>query len=238
MLGHFLDILFPPRCHICKTLAPPGADLHLCPNCTEQIEFITYPLCPQCGLPLATERGSDHRCGSCIIHPPPFSAARAATIYNGHVQEMIHRFKYQNQVHLRRPLSLLTARHLSSFITHHQPEIVIPVPLHRKRLKDRGFNQALLIAESISTICTTPLIRHNLRRIRWTEPQISLKAEERASNLRGAFALHDSSAIKGKKVLLIDDVFTTGSTVIECAKTLKQGGAKEVVVITVARAVM
>ena len=180
--------------------------------------------------------GADHICGGCLSSRRHFDAARAALVYEGAGRELIHAFKYRNKTHLRRPLALMTVERLSAFIASQAPELIVPVPLHRKRLRSRGFNQALLLGEIFSSHWKIPLERYNLRRIRWTEPQVNLSACDRRSNVKGAFSIKDSSRICGRRVLLVDDVLTTGSTVEECAVLLKSAGAVEVTVITVARA--
>lgn len=232
-----LDILFPPICHYCKTFIPDAGDIHLCGTCMEDVVSIESPHCKTCGLPFQTEGGIDHVCGGCLMTRRPFDAARAAAVFSGPVQELVHRFKYGKKVHLRRPLALLTVSRLSPFIGEVCPDIVIPVPLHARRLRERGFNQAVLLGEVLAKEWRLPLSRRDLQRIRWTDPQVGLTAAEREANVRGAFAVADPSRMRGKRVLLVDDVYTTGSTVAECARVLKRAGAEAVLVATVARAV-
>jgi len=197
--------------------------------------LIAAPLCIVCGIPFAGA-GTDHVCGSCSTLPPRFDAARAAFAYEGACRDLIHAFKYRNKTHLRRPLALLTIARLSDFITSRRSDLILPVPLHRKKLSSRGFNQAVLLGEILSQRLEIPLDRRNLRRIRWTEPQVNLTAHERRTNVKGAFGIHESALVSGRRVLLVDDVLTTGSTAEECARVLKAGGAADVTVITVARA--
>ena len=236
MLKALLDILFPPLCHGCKAFIPSAGELHLCPACRAGSPVIASPLCPVCGGPFLTEGGIDHRCGSCIDEPPPFAAARAAVQFDGPVRNLIHTFKYHKQVRHCRPLALLVAEELREFAAASAADIIIPVPLHVKRLRERSFNQAILLGEVLARKWRLPLSRSNLCRIRWTEPQINLKAEERRENVRGAFAVKFPGAVRGLRVILVDDVYTTGSTVAECARTLKKAGAEAVFVVTVARA--
>ncbi len=188
-------------------------------------------------MPFVTIGGSDHRCGACSLSPPRFDSARAATRFDGPIREMIHRFKYDRRVQLARPLGLITSETLAPWIALTSADLVVPVPLHVRRLRQRGFNQAILIGQVLARQWQLPLDRTCLRRIRWTEPQVNLAATERAVNVRGAFAVSAPSRVEGRRVLLVDDVFTTGSTVAECARTLKGAGAAEVRVVTVARAV-
>lgn len=236
MLKALLDTIFPPLCHACKAYLTDPETLHLCTQCMQKVEPISSPLCTICGAPFATEGGADHKCGRCSEAPPPFAAARAAVVYDGVVQELIHTFKYDLKVQLRLPLALLTLRLLTPFIQTKNPDLVLPVPLHSKRLRARGFNQALLLGEKMAKEWNIPLSRRNLLRTRWTEPQIHLAAADRIANVRGAFALAHPEEIGNRRIVLIDDVYTTGSTAAECAKTLMLAGAKEVVVVTVARA--
>jgi ComF family protein len=198
---------------------------------------IVTPMCIVCGIPFAGG-GSDHVCGRCGTSPPRFDAARAAFAYEGASRDLIHAFKYRNKTHLRRPLALLTLERLAEFIQFWRPDLIMPVPLHRKKLSSRGFNQALLLGEVFSQRLKMPLDRRNLRRIRWTEPQVNLAAGDRRANVKGAFSIHEPALVIGRRVLLVDDVLTTGSTAEECGKVLKAAGAGDVTVVTVARALV
>ena len=232
-----LDIVFPPLCHSCRAFIPDAGLLHLCSSCRGEVHTVSSPLCETCGIPFATPSGIDHRCGACLATPPRFASARSAVLFDGVARDLIHRFKYDRKVHLARPLTLLTEDALTSFALSSGAEFLIPVPLHRRRLRERGFNQAVLLGRPLAKQWGIPLSVDNLKRIRWTEPQITLSASEREANVRGAFALTDPAAVRGKKVLLLDDVYTTGSTVAECSRVLRQAGTETVYVITVARAV-
>jgi ComF family protein len=196
---------------------------------------IVAPLCVVCGIPFIGS-GSDHVCGSCCTSVPHFDAARAALAYEGASRDLIHAFKYRNKTHLRRPLALLTMERLSDFIHYRRPDLIVAVPLHQKKLSSRGFNQAILLGEIFSQRLNIPLDRRNLRRSRWTEPQVNLAAVDRRMNVKGAFSIHDSALLKDRRILLVDDVLTTGSTVEECSRVLKASGVSDVTVITVARA--
>jgi ComF family protein len=232
-----LDFLFPPLCHICHKFIPAAGPLHICSACHESLKAIDSPLCVVCGIPFIGA-GEDHTCGGCITSQHHVEAARAAVVYEGASRDLIHAFKYRNKTHLRRPLALLTIERLSGFVALRAPDLLIPVPLHRRRLRSRGFNQAVLLGELYSTHWRIPLDRHNLRRTRWTEPQVNLSAGDRRANVRGAFSIRNPDLVRGRRVLLVDDVLTTGSTVEECALVLKSAGAVEVIVVTVARAIL
>src|SRR5512133_403109 len=234
-LAAVLDVLFPPLCHVCRTFIPAAGPLHVCSACRERMPLINTPLCVVCGLPFIGA-GDDHPCGGCLTSRHHVDAARAALVYAGASRDLIHSFKYRNKTHLRRPLALLTIERLSEFVHVRAPDLIMPVPLHRTRLRSRGFNQAVLLGELFSAHWNIPLERHNLRRIRWTEPQVNLSAGDRRANVKGAFSVQHPELVSGRRVLLVDDVLTTGCTVEECALTLKNAGAADVTVITVARA--
>ncbi len=233
-----LDILYPPLCHVCKTFIPDAGAIHLCAACSGKIVPVSSPKCTVCGIPFNTENGIDHVCGTCATAERPFVSARAALHFGGPAQELIHGLKYGKKGHLSRPLGLLTVHQLAGYLDETGVEMIVPVPLHPRRLRERGFNQAILLADILSRYLRIPISRNNLRRIRWTEPQVNLSPEDRIKNVRGAFAVRRPELFEDKKLLLFDDVYTTGSTVSECTKVLKRAGAGDVHVATVARAVL
>lgn len=229
-----LDVILPPLCHLCHSHIPNAGPLHICPACRDRLPLVESPLCPACGIPFAGA-GSDHRCGACLSHPPHFDAARAHFLYEGPLRELIHSFKYSRLTHLRRPLALLILEGMSDFLAAQELNVIVPVPLHRSRLRQRGFNQAVLLGKLLSRHLSLPMLPNTLRRMRPTEPQIELSATERRMNVKGAFAVGVPEHIAGKRVLLLDDVMTTGSTMDECAKELKAAGAAAVIAVTIAR---
>ncbi len=231
-----LDFLFPPLCHVCRSFIRDADEIHICRICRDRLPLAMSPHCTVCGIPF-DGAGGDHVCGSCLLHPPHYDYARAALLHEGVARDMIHAFKYQYKTHLRRPLALLLLEGVAGFVVGQKLDVIIPVPLHRSRLRSRGFNQAVLLGQLLSTRLSLPMLAKGLLRIRQTEPQIKLSGEERKNNVKGAFAVENASSIRGRRVLLLDDVMTTGSTVNECAKELKKAGAAKVVVVTVAHAV-
>lgn len=228
-----LDFILPPLCHICHSFIPDAGKLHICPTCRERLPLVLSPICTLCGIPFSSA-GGDHRCGACINNPPHFDVARAPFLYEGAIRELIHSFKYDRRTHLRYPLAILAMESAQAFMTY-SPQLVIPVPLHKSRLRQRGFNQAVLFGKMLSQGLSLPMVPDALTRIRPTEPQINLNAADRHLNVRGAFAVKRPAAVAGKQVLLLDDVMTTGSTMDECAKELKRAGAVAVVAATIAR---
>jgi len=195
---------------------------------------VLSPLCPVCGIPFVGT-GADHHCGACLTQSPYFDIARAPLLYEGPIRDLIHSFKYSHHTHLRYPLALLTLEGLREFLTEQEPHTIVPVPLHRSRLRQRGFNQAVLLGRVLSHNLSVPMTPDLLVRTRRTEPQVELSAEKRRLNVKGAFSVKKPGLVVGKRVLLLDDVMTTGSTMDECAKELKKAGALSVIALTIAR---
>jgi ComF family protein len=184
------------------------------------------------GSPEALTSSPEHACLSCRQRPPHFDQALAAGIFEGTLREAIHIFKYQAVWALGRPLAEWMASQVNVTTLL---DMVMPVPLHTRRLRERGFNQALLLAHGIAVRFAIPLVLDNLVRIRFTRPQVELSGRDRMENVSGAFALRSPEAMNGKRVLLIDDVFTTGATLNECSRVLKHAGAASVTAFTLAR---
>jgi ComF family protein len=230
-----LEFFLPRLCLFCGAAVGEEAEVALCPQCEGQIVWVESPLCTCCGAVFASRDGVDRVCSDCQSDPPPFTQARAAAVYNippdGPAAQAIKRFKFGGkmaylpvmQAWLQHPL----CRELVA-----DADLIAPVPLHPRRLRQRGFNQALLLAHAFPEVA---LGREVVVRVRHTVPQVELKPKERRDNVKGAFAVPNPALVKGKNVLLLDDVFTTGATVRECAKVLLKAGARRVDVLTVAR---
>jgi ComF family protein len=234
-LHWFLDLIFPPVCPVCESLIDRrDKDRVICPACRKAIRFVQPPLCPRCGLPYPSGRA--HLCAVCLKDRRYFAVHRTAALYEGALKEMIHRFKYQGVFPLKQVLGDLLEPVLKGMRRELRVDLLVPVPLHIRRLRERGFNQALLLVKELSTRSGIPYQERALAKIKETPEQISLKKRERAKNLKGVFTVTDEGAIKGKRVVLVDDVFTTGATVNECSRALLKAGAKQVAVLTVARA--
>ncbi len=229
-----IELLFPSTCLACRCPLPPGTMPMFCPECLGQIEFITGPLCTGCGRQFPKAAGGEHFCGLCLTGQYHFDRARAVAIYTEPFSQVIHHFKYQGKRHglasFRAMLEMAPEPILSA-----PPDLILPVPLHDRKLRQRGFNQAVLLARAFFPK-NKRLIKTNLlfREIN-TEPQTSLSGKARRRNLKNAFALREPEQVRGKIIVLVDDVFTTGTTVNECARVLKKAGAGRVEVLTLAR---
>jgi ComF family protein len=235
---HILDFILPTHCSYCNSPVHDSSLPYFCSSCWAEFSPIQGAVCPCCGKPFESPEtltnSPGHECGSCRLHPPAFDQALSTGYFEGALREAIHQFKYRPCRSLGKTLGQWMAEHirLCSGI-----DLVMPVPLHTKRLRQRGFNQALLLAHRMCETHRLPLSCDNLARVRPTRPQVELTGEERIKNVAGAFALQKPCAVSEKKVLLIDDVFTSGATMNECAIVLKKAGAAQVTALTLARAV-
>lgn len=236
LLRETLLLIYPPTCAGCALALT--SDKLFCPDCFSTLDLISEPYCPLCGIPYTAEATTSHLCSDCFESVYRFDRARAAGFYQGLLREIIHRFKYGGQTFLVWPLARVLIDPARELTRLHGIDVVIPVPLHYRRLRQRGFNQSSLLARGLGSLLKISVDYSSLKRTRWTEPQIGLSRNQRAVNVKGAFSLKAAEKIKGKGILLVDDVFTTGETVNQCVRVLNDGGASEVVVLTVARTVV
>jgi len=229
-----LDTIYPPRCPLCGRFlhgrrgARDGKTPFFCPDCLEGFKAIGSPRCSLCGRPFPPHPGEDHSCEACLRNPPLFEAATGPYVYEGPLMEAIHLFKYGKKASLARPLGLLLARYGERQFKGKGDMVIMPVPLHPRRLRERGFNQSLLLARHVAGRLESDLDFLSLRRVRYTLPQTGLGKEARKMNVRRAFEVRGCGTIQGRAVLLVDDVATTGNTLNECARVLKKAGATTV----------
>jgi competence protein ComFC len=229
LIARLINGIYPSECPICGKFPDVFTYAPVCSSCWSQIKRYAGPSCSICALPFVSEYS--RICGNCLKKRPPFSMVMPFGLYDGVLAEAISLFKFHGLRRLARPLGRLLLD-----LEIPQTDAVVPVPLTPKGLRQRGFNQSLLIAKVIAKKIGAPLFMDTLFKARETPPQIGLSARERQSNLKNAFQVRGD--IKDKGVLLIDDVMTTGATVTECSKVLLKAGAKKVQVITLARAGM
>ncbi len=238
LLSRALDALLPPRCMACGTLVDaPG---RLCADCWGAADFLAPPLCAACGLPfeLAEEAGDGCLCGACLRAPPPFARARAVLRYGGPAREMVLAFKHADRTEMAPAFALWMARSGAELLG--EAEVVVPVPLHWRRLFLRRYNQSAMLAVALGRLSGLPTAVSALARGRYTPSQGSRGRAARARNVRGAFAVPERQRhlVAGRRVLLVDDVLTSGATVGECARVLRRAGAESVDVLTLARVVL
>ncbi len=220
-----LDTLFPRTCVFCDSgrVAPKS---FLCCECSQSIRVISHPFCSQCGLPIpGLALQADGLCGRCLSSPPPYTRARYGVYYEGPLREALIHFKYYSALNVGDTLSDVL---IAAFERHYDSkefDVIVPVPVHSKRLFQRGFNQAVILAAKLSAKTMLPLDRRSLIKVKDTPPQARLPRTQRIKNLRRSFGVLDPVNVRKKNVLLIDDVATTGSTIAEATKTILKAGA-------------
>ena len=237
----FADLVYPRRCCVCHV---PVEDGCFCQGCAGALPWVEAPYCKVCGEVYDGALTREFRCTNCSGRRLEFEFAVAACHAEEATRELIHQFKYERRLHLRGALATLLLRTLEEprLVGENLAEwLLVPVPLHPSREVDREYNQSWELCQRLSMLTGIPAAKA-LRRTRETDPQAGLDREERLKNLRGAFAVQKPARwrppieLLGRRILLVDDVFTTGATTNECARVLRrEGGAEKVVVITVTR---
>ena len=228
-----LNAFFPPQCFCCAERVTTHGTL--CLPCWEKIQFITSPLCGACGLPLPFAPQEGMLCGGCIEERPAYSAARTVFRFDDHSKTLIHQLKFQDELYLAKTFAIWLARCGAELIA--RSDVIVPVPLHRKRLIERRYNQSALLAQALSKSTGLPCIVNAILKTQNTPAQSGLSRKEREANVKRAFAVNPKSlnVLRGKSVLLVDDVMTTGATAGACTKALMEAGANTVNVLTLAR---
>jgi ComF family protein len=235
-LTRLLNLLFPPRCPSCREdVAAPGA---LCGVCWKALSFIAAPMCAICGHPFEFSLGEQAECGECMRRKPAYAKARAVLRYDEHSSRPITGFKFSDRTVLAPMFGDWLARAGAEFLP--RADALVPVPLHWRRLLWRRYNQSALLAHAVSRKTGLTVLPDILTRRKRVKPQAGLTRRQRLINMRGVFAVHPrrKASIAGKRLVLIDDVITTGATLNHCAKALLKAGASEVYVLTLAKTVL
>lgn len=229
LFASVFELLFPAHCLGCGINLCSSRPPLLCKACHRKISLIVKPFCSCCGAP-----NVEQHCRTCQEHTFAFDQARSLFVYQEPITSLILHLKFGGSLVGLRTFAAL--RQETETAAHWQePDLILPVPLHISRLRWRGFNQSLLLAEIFFPAWKEKIQPDLLQRHRATVPQTRLDGPARRSNLAGAFSLREPQAVRGRRILLSDDVFTTGSTLHECAKVLRQAGAAEIVAFTAAR---
>jgi competence protein ComFC len=228
------SLFYPAICAVCR--APVTRKDYICQICLNKAQRIVPPFCAKCSEPFTGAIEGEFTCGNCARRTLAFDAAVSAYRSRGVVRFIILQFKYNRQLHLRHPIAdwLLEAMN-DVRLRASEFDLVVAVPLHSARLRHRGFDQAELLARILALKIKLPLCPA-LKRIRYTTTQIAFDRAERIANLRGAFRLRKKISVRGLRVLLVDDILTTGSTLSECARVLREAGAQSIYALTAARA--
>lgn len=232
-VGFVFDVLLPPRCPACREIV--AVEGSFCAGCWSDLAFITAPMCAGCGTPFEIDRGPGVRCGACLAEPPRFAAARAALVYGGSARAVLLGFKHGDREHLCRVMAPQMVRAAGDWLS--AETVLVPVPLHRWRLWRRGYNQAALLAAAVAKRTPAQLSVDALVRTRATLASKAMTRMQRARNVRGAFTVARADAVKGRHVVLVDDVLTSGATANACTRVLLRAGAERVDVLTWARVV-
>jgi len=232
-----LNLLFPKECAACGvSLAFDNPD-YLCSACLGGLVRIAPPFCSVCGRPICGAVRPPVVCRRCRAEAPSYDRARAAFVFQGPAHTFVLKYKYGSCPYLASPAVRWMKAAGDGALSWGDYDRLVAVPLHHRKARERGFNQSFLLAGGLSRLCGVTLDRRHLRRRRYTETQTRLDLAARGRNIRGAFRVSEPGYFRGRSILLVDDVLTTGFTVNECARVLKDDGAKRVDVLTLARAV-
>jgi competence protein ComFC len=230
-----LGLIYPENCQLCRRQRASPRDGFVCAECWRQVRFIRPPFCHRCGLPFAGELTASFECTNCRDLELHFRFARAAAIAKTVVLEAVHRFKYSRALWFENFLSDLLVREAAPVLAPQEWDFIVPVPLHPLKQREREFNQSELLAHCLAKVTRIPCRPKILRRILPTATQTLLSRDKRALNMKGAFAVAEGIRLKNKRIIVLDDILTTGATTNACARALRDAGAADVCVWTVAR---
>jgi ComF family protein len=231
-----VDLVYPKICLACKNkLGVAAIDNLICRQCWNKVKRNLPPFCHCCGRNLRTAGFTKNICLGCLRKKLHFDRAYSPCVYEGVIKELIHAFKYSGKDYLGLPLSRLMNDFIREYnLPINDMDFIVPVPLHKTRLREREFNQAQILSQYISREFKKEVLSDCLYRHRHTKPQAELEINERTLNVAGSFSVSSNDNLKGKNIILVDDVFTTGATVSEAASVLKGAGVNIVFVLTLA----
>lgn len=234
--ANLMHILFPPRCSGCGDPIHLHKDQNFCPPCAARVAYITSPLCPLCGVGMSRDGGDEDRfCRSCLRHRPVFDSARSLVYYRDPVRTLLHQLKFKADTRSITGLRSVIDKG-GDWYRKEEYDLIIPVPLFPTRLKKRGLNQALVLARLFFSKDSVKIESSALIKAENTPAQSELNGIDRRKNLAGTIRVRPDAGLAGKRICLVDDIFTTGTTVSECSLVLKENGARIVEVVTFARA--
>jgi ComF family protein len=232
MFSYILNLLFPTKCIVCDGY---HSQAEICSDCWSNFTFITKPCCYICSFPFNYDDDSEAICGGCISTKPIYNRAISILRYDSYSKDLIHKFKYQDQLHVLNYLVNLMSNMGKELLE--EADIIVPVAMHRNKLLKRGYNQSALLAMTIAAKNKIQYFPQAIIRNNNSIAQVNLTKDQRLKNVKGDFSLNPkfSDLIRGKKILLIDDVITTGATISECCKALQKAGPSVILVLTLAK---
>ncbi|NRA73518.1 MAG: ComF family protein [Rickettsiales bacterium] len=230
-----IEVIFPSKCLICASWSNKG--ILICSSCWQKIEFITDPKCEICGYPFGFDSGKGSLCAPCHQNNPYFDKAFTIFKYSAVSKSLIFKLKYNDQLHIAYFFAQLIANKLQNFYEY---RFIVPVPLHPRRIRERLYNQSAILGSHVAKLARLEFLPSILSKKRYDVPQSQLSRDRRKKNVLNSFVIAEDyiNCIKGKNIILIDDVYTTGSTVNECSKVLKKAGCNKILVVTIARTVI
>jgi competence protein ComFC len=232
-----LGLLYPEVCQICGKARATPAEGYVCDECRAKAQFIQGPFCERCGRPFEGDITTRFECANCKEMQWAFVSARSAVVARDPVLDVIHRYKYQRALWFEPFLAGLFIQAAQPILAGGSWDLIVPVPLHHSKQREREFNQAERLAERLGATVQIPVNKRLLQRIIPTRTQTLLNRQERLANVRNAFAMRRGQRLNGERIVLVDDVFTTGATTSACAQVLSAAGARQVCVWTVARGI-
>jgi len=230
-----LNFIYPPVCQLCRSERAAAREGYVGGQCWTGVRFLTEPFCERCGLPYDGDMVHSFRCANCAEIDFGFRFARSAVKANVMMLDVIHRYKYHRALWFEPFLADLLERAARPALAGQTWDMVVPVPLHPLKMRERQFNQAERLARCLGRVLALPVNGQVVRRVQFTETQTKLSRPQRAANVSSAFAPRTGQDLHGQNVILVDDVMTTGATTSACARALRQAGAGDVCVWTVAR---
>ena len=228
------DFFLPQVCLLCGAEGLDRGRFSICETCLGEFHLISRPACPCCGVPYKGA-GVSHLCGECRQDPPSFDSAWSLFSYTGKARDLVHHLKFHGNLATLSVIAFLLQEEIDAPALARKVDIIVPVPMHVNGLRQRGYNQALLVAERLAKLLNLPLDRTHLVKTKETPPQIGLTRAQRRRNIQGVFSVVNRDVFRGKAVLIVDDVYTTGATTRACAGVLKKAGAYRIDVLTFAR---
>lgn len=223
-----LDLMYPPRCPICHDIVEPGFQM-ICGSCMKQLPFVTAPKCTKCGKPVPE---GDDLCYDCSVTAHAFTEGMGIFLYNEVMRKSMHYFKYMSRKEYGAFYAAAVWRFGRNTLKRWNPQVIVPIPIHKSRRRERGYNQAEVVAELLAGYMGIPVEKNILKRVNKTIAQKELTVEERRGNLKNAFVVNNAS-VPWERVLLLDDIYTTGSTMDAAASALKKYGIREIYCLSV-----